>query len=77
MARNIIVKIPVTSAGVAAFEEAGNIFDPPLAKKLKDYVYAAGGTREENEAYIGFRGALPTVEGLLRKRGLDSEPARS
>jgi peptidyl-dipeptidase Dcp len=55
----------------AAFEEAGNLFDPKVAQRLKRYVYAAGGSREEEAAYTAFRGRLPSVDGLLRKRGLD------
>jgi peptidyl-dipeptidase Dcp len=55
----------------AAFEEAGNVFDPKVAQRLKRYVYAAGGSREEEAAYTAFRGRLPSVDGLLRKRGLD------
>lgn len=54
----------------AAFEEAGDVFDGQVAAKLKRYVYAAGGLRKEDEAYIAFRGRLPSVDGLLKKRGL-------
>jgi peptidyl-dipeptidase Dcp len=56
----------------AAFEETGNVFDPGTADKLKRYVYSAGGMRNEDEAYTLFRGRLPTVDGLLKKRGLAS-----
>ncbi len=54
----------------AAFEETGDVFDPAVAEKLKRFVYAAGGLRKEDEAYVAFRGRLPTVDGLLKKRGL-------
>jgi peptidyl-dipeptidase Dcp len=54
----------------AAFEETGNVFDPTTAEKLKRYIYSAGGTRDEDEAYTLFRGRLPAVDGLLKKRGL-------
>jgi len=54
----------------AAFEETGNVFDAGTADKLKRFVYSAGGLRKEDEAYTLFRGRLPTVDGLLRKRGL-------
>jgi peptidyl-dipeptidase Dcp len=54
----------------AAFEETGDVFDPEIARRLRTFVYAAGGLRKEEEAYIGFRGKLPTVDGLLKKRGL-------
>ena len=53
-----------------AFEETGDVFDAATAGKLKSFVYAAGATRKEDEAYIAFRGKLPDVEGLLEKRGL-------
>ncbi len=55
----------------AAFEETGDIFDPATAKRLHDNVYAAGNLRDPAEAYVGFRGRLPTPDALLRKRGLD------
>ncbi len=54
----------------AAFEETGNVFDPATAERLRRFVYSAGGLRTEEDAYIAFRGKLPSVEGLLRKRGL-------
>src|SRR5262245_48272783 len=54
----------------AAFEEIGNAFDPATAKRLRDYIYAAGNLRDPAEAYKSFRGRLPTVDALLKKRGL-------
>jgi peptidyl-dipeptidase Dcp len=56
----------------AAFTETGDIFDPATAKRLHDNVYAAGNRRDPAEAYVGFRGRLPTPDALLRKRGLDA-----
>jgi peptidyl-dipeptidase Dcp len=55
----------------AAFEETGNTFDPAMAKRLRDYIYGAGNLRDPSEAYTSFRGRLPTVDALLKKRGLD------
>jgi peptidyl-dipeptidase Dcp len=52
----------------AAFEATGDVFDPGLARRLRDYVYAAGNSRDPADAYRAFRGALP--DALLRKRGL-------
>jgi peptidyl-dipeptidase Dcp len=54
----------------AAFEESGDAFDPATAKRLRDFVYSAGNLREPAEAYRSFRGRLPTVDALLKKRGL-------
>jgi peptidyl-dipeptidase Dcp len=59
----------------AAFEETGDVFDPATARRLLHFIYAAGGAREEEEAYRGFRGSMPTVDGLMRKRGLVAEAA--
>jgi peptidyl-dipeptidase Dcp len=53
-----------------AFEEAGDVFDPATAQRLRDHVYAAGGARDPAEAYAAFRGRMPTVDALLEKRGL-------
>ena len=54
----------------AAFEETGDAFDPATAKRLRDYVYSAGNLRDPGEAYEAFRGRLPAVDALLKKRGL-------
>lgn len=56
-----------------AFKETGNAFDPTTAERLKAFIYAAGGLREEKEAYTAFRGSLPTIDGLLEKRGLGAD----
>ncbi|MEM8974467.1 MAG: M3 family metallopeptidase [Pseudomonadota bacterium] len=53
-----------------AFEETGDVFDPGTAEKLKTFIYSAGGQRDGDEAYLAFRGKMPTPEGLLRQRGL-------
>jgi len=55
---------------IQAFEETGNAFDPETAKRLRDYVYGAGNLRDPVEAYKAFRGRLPSVDALLKKRGL-------
>ena len=58
--------------GFEAFEEAGDIFDPQVARRLHDFVYAAGGSRDYEEAYRAFRGRAPSPAALFRKRGLDA-----
>ncbi|HVY19064.1 MAG TPA: M3 family metallopeptidase [Bauldia sp.] len=58
-----------------AFTETGDAFDAATGKRLHDYVYSAGYLRDPEEAYVGFRGRLPTSDALLRKRGLDGKPA--
>ena len=54
----------------SAFEEAGDIFDPKLSKKLYEHIYSAGGTRDPAKLYKAFRGRRPKVQALLAKRGL-------
>ena len=55
--------------GFAAFEEAGDIFDPATAERLKNFVYSAGNQRDPKAAYAAFRGRPPQPEALLRKKG--------
>jgi peptidyl-dipeptidase Dcp len=56
--------------GFDAFKEKGDPFDSATAKKLHDFVYSAGGTRDYAEAYRLFRGRDPSIEPLLEGRGL-------
>ena len=53
-----------------AFEEAGDIFHPELARRLHEHIYSAGGSRDPADAYKAFRGRLPTPQALLERRGL-------
>ena len=53
-----------------AFVETGDIFDPATAERLHDAIYSAGYRRDPAEAYAAFRGRMPSIEPLLRKRGL-------
>ena len=57
--------------GFEAFEASGDVFDPELARRLHDFVYAAGNRAEPEAAYEAFRGRAPRAAALLRKRGLD------
>jgi peptidyl-dipeptidase Dcp len=53
----------------AAFEEAGDIFHPEVARKLRQHVLSTGGSRDPAELYVAFRGRLPSADALLKKRG--------
>ncbi|MBV9686194.1 MAG: M3 family metallopeptidase, partial [Alphaproteobacteria bacterium] len=55
--------------GFAAFTEAGDVFDPELAARLKA-IYSAGDTRDPMELYCAFRGREPAIAALLQQRGL-------
>ena len=57
-----------------AFEEAGNIFDPTVAGRLRDDIYSTGGSVDPEDAYVAFRGREPEPDALLRRRGLLEEP---
>ncbi|HSF64978.1 MAG TPA: M3 family metallopeptidase [Paracoccaceae bacterium] len=54
----------------AAFEEAGDPFDPEVAARLERHILSAGGSDEAEALYTAFRGRMPGVEALLRGRGL-------
>ncbi|MGB0854549.1 MAG: M3 family metallopeptidase [Pikeienuella sp.] len=54
-----------------AFEEAGDPFDAETAERLATSIYAAGGSQAPEAAYEAFRGRLPTVDALLKQRGLE------
>jgi peptidyl-dipeptidase Dcp len=53
-----------------AFNEAGNPFDRATADRLLKFIYSSGGTMPPMKAYEHFRGRAPTVEPMLRKKGL-------
>jgi peptidyl-dipeptidase Dcp len=56
--------------GYQAFVEAGNPFDPIVAQRLLKYIYSSGNTIPPMQAYAAFRGRAPTVDAMLRKKGL-------
>ncbi len=53
-----------------AFEETGDAFDPATAARLEKFIYAAGGSQDPTKAYMDFRGKMPSIEPLLKGRGL-------
>lgn len=60
-----------------AFEafKTTDLFNPEKAKLFRENVLERGGTEDPMVLYKRFRGAEPSVEPLLRKRGLDKKPA--
>ena len=52
-----------------AFKET-SLFDKATAKAFRDNVLAKGGTEDPMELYKAFRGAEPSIDPLLIKRGL-------
>ena len=55
--------------GFELFKEKG-IFDPATAKSFKSNVLEMGGSAEPMDLYVRFRGHEPSVDALLRNRGL-------
>ena len=54
----------------AAFEETGDVFHAETAAKLAAEIYSAGGRSDPAEAYTAFRGRMPEIGAMLKKRGL-------
>ena len=52
-----------------AFRETGDLFNPEVAARLRR-VLEQGNTVDPMESYVAFRGKQPSVEPLLRNRGL-------
>ncbi|HZI66473.1 MAG TPA: M3 family metallopeptidase [Thermoanaerobaculia bacterium] len=52
-----------------AFLEAGNVFDPTVAGKMRQFILAPGNSTDRAQAYRQFRGRDPDVTALLKKRG--------
>jgi peptidyl-dipeptidase Dcp len=52
-----------------AFKESGNIFNPEIAAKFRTLL-AKSGSDEGMVVYKNFRGQEPSIEPLLKRRGL-------
>ena len=61
------------SDGFELFKEKG-IFDPETAAKFRENVLEKGGSVDPMELYVNFRGHEPSVDALLRNRGLEPLP---
>jgi len=53
-----------------AFEETGDPFDRVTAEKLHRHIYSSGGSMDPEDAYIAYRGKLPSPDALIEKEGL-------
>jgi oligopeptidase A len=54
----------------AAFEEAGDPFDPATGKRFLEEILSAGGARPALANFRAFRGRDPEVDALLRHSGM-------
>lgn len=53
-----------------AFKQSGDLFNKDLATKFRKYCLAGGGDDDAMKQYVRFRGKEPSIEPLLKKRGL-------
>lgn len=54
-----------------AFRESGDLFNRELAAKFRKYILAENALGDGMEQYVKFRGKEPSIEPLLRQRGLN------
>lgn len=54
----------------AAFEEAGDPFDPVVGKRFLEEILSRGGERPALENFTAFRGRAPSPDALLRHSGM-------
>ena len=54
-----------------AFKETGDIFNPEKALAFRQYVLSKGGSDDAMKLYREFRGKDPSIEPLLKRRGLN------
>ncbi len=53
-----------------AFKETGDLFNQELAQKFRKHILAENAMGEGMEQYVKFRGEEPSIDPLLRQRGL-------
>ena len=53
-----------------AFVESGDVYNKELAAKYRKFILSAGGTENSMELYKKFRGKEPSIEPLLKRKGL-------
>lgn len=53
-----------------AYVETGDIFNQMVAQKFRQYVLTPGGIDDAMDMYVNFRGKKPSIEPLLKNRGL-------
>lgn len=53
-----------------AFKETGDIYNQELAAKFRKHILAENGMGEGMEQYLKFRGKEPSIDALLKQKGL-------
>jgi peptidyl-dipeptidase Dcp len=62
----------LTADAYQAFVEAGGLYDPAVAARLRQHIFSIGNTIDPADAYRAFRGRDPRVEALMAKRGFST-----
>ncbi len=62
----------LTADAYQAFVEAGGLYDPAVAARLRQHIFSIGNTMDPADAYRAFRGRDPQIEALMRKRGFST-----
>jgi peptidyl-dipeptidase Dcp len=52
------------------YVQLGDIFDPTIAARLRQFIYSTGNSIEPGQAFRSFRGRDPVVEPMLKKKSL-------
>ena len=53
-----------------AYKQTGDIFNKEVATKYRKYILTPGGIDDAMDMYVNFRGKKPSIEPLLKNRGL-------
>jgi peptidyl-dipeptidase Dcp len=56
-----------------AFVDSGDIFNKKIADSFRKNILSRGGTEDAMKMYVTFRGKEPSIEPLLKRRGLVKE----
>ena len=62
----------LTADAYQAFVEAGGLYDPAVAARLRRHIFSIGNTIDPADAYRAFRGRDPRIEALMDKRGFSA-----
>ena len=54
----------------AAFQETGDVFNPEKARAFRENILSRGGSDDPMKLYKQFRGQEPSIEPLLKRKGL-------
>ena len=53
-----------------SFLEKGDVFNQETAQRLRNFIYSKGNSVEPNLLFESFKGSPPSIEPMLRKKGL-------